>query len=404
MRTKLILLLLIVINLIPLTVVHAQDGGSIQATVAVSSLNVRAEPSTTREIVGTLTQDTIVTVYGSEVLKNNGGVWVYISADGLAGWVLSEYLTFPAGINRGELPIYYGLDIPQYTFIAQASQREDLPLYAEPTTIAATLALVPSGSLMAVQVTPDAATDDWGYIRYENGFVYVTWLKGGASGWFLADRIHYPYAYRRIGSNSGIAFYEPYPFQPDDVPLEGIPVQGQVIGYLRNYHIGSPVGVRQFPQISSNETIITLIPTRYNTWCIVHGRTTSDWIYVTLVNDTTISGWVPRPSLTLPYGYRTNFLPILEPVENPELLPSVEALSSLDTIATIPLEIYPAPTIWYDRNFTPNVIPAYAPFTVVGIHIESRMYKVVYEGGSGWINGRRYPQLTHDWFRLPVLG
>lgn len=417
MRTKCLLLLLIVSLLLPMSISHAQDGGSIQATVAVYELNVRAEPSTTREIVGTLYQGTTVIVQGAEALKDNGGVWVYVSTDTLAGWVLSDYLTM--GITPNDLPLYYGLPTPAHTFIVQASQREDLPLYAEANPNSAHVATIPSGSLLTVHVTPDTATDEWGYIQRDNGFVYVTWLRSGLSGWFLDNRIHYPYAYRDLGSyGNDIAF--PYPFQGDELPTTGIPVQGQVIGYIIDNSGGGPTNLRQLPNRTA--PVVTATPAAYKTWCIVHGRTSNvytygeywdvyySWLYVTLIGDNTISGWVRRAYVRLPPDYRTDYLPILEEVETPALYPSVEPLTSVDAVADVPLEIYATPNYSYYDGIPPkDILPAQTPFSVIGINIEHWMYQIRYNGGEGWIEVNRWYNkldlpITFDWFRLPVLG
>lgn len=82
----------------------AQDG--VQARVEVAGLNVRVQPGTDSARVGSFDYNIMVTVTGREDQANNGGVWVYASADGGAtGWVLSDFLEFPAGFDLNSLPV-----------------------------------------------------------------------------------------------------------------------------------------------------------------------------------------------------------------------------------------------------------------------------------------------------------
>lgn len=99
-------LLLASILLLPSsTPAHAQAG--VQARVTPDNLNVRAQPGTDAALVGRFTLDTILVVEGRENEQGNGGVWVFASpvGGGTRGWVISDYLEFPADFIIESLPI-----------------------------------------------------------------------------------------------------------------------------------------------------------------------------------------------------------------------------------------------------------------------------------------------------------
>lgn len=63
--------------------------------VNADSLNVRAEPNTQAEILGTLSRGSLVEFLGHETLIDYGGFWIYVRQleTGLEGWVSSQYLS-----------------------------------------------------------------------------------------------------------------------------------------------------------------------------------------------------------------------------------------------------------------------------------------------------------------------
>lgn len=89
----------------PASPAFAQD--SVQATVGVDTLNVRSQPGTDAPIIASFNLDTVVNVTGREDQLDNGGIWVFAQpvSGGSSGWVLSDFLLFPAGTIIEYLPV-----------------------------------------------------------------------------------------------------------------------------------------------------------------------------------------------------------------------------------------------------------------------------------------------------------
>jgi uncharacterized protein YgiM (DUF1202 family) len=87
------------------SVVYAQD--TVQGRVRTDSLAVRQRPGINAPVVGQVSLGTVVNINGREDTQGNGGVWVYGTPDGggPTGWMLSDYLDFPAGFNVNGLPV-----------------------------------------------------------------------------------------------------------------------------------------------------------------------------------------------------------------------------------------------------------------------------------------------------------
>ena len=82
----------------PSNYAYAQ-GVTTEATIAVDQLNVRATPGTEGSVIDVFRLNTTVLVSGREDQLGNGGIWVFATpvAGGTSGWILSEFVQFPAG-------------------------------------------------------------------------------------------------------------------------------------------------------------------------------------------------------------------------------------------------------------------------------------------------------------------
>lgn len=417
MRTIIIVSILTLILLLPTYPLDAQADAGIQATIAVAEVNIRREPSLNREWVGTLTQGVVVSVHGKEDLHGNGGVWVYITTDNLAGWVLSDYLQFPSDVVASALPTTYGPRAEGYTLVGQATERDDLHLYTASNADSTVLAIIPRSSLLGFELSADPATAAWGYLQRENGFIYVTWLEGGITGWVESRRIYYPARLRNLPPGS-----QPHPLQAEYSTDGAIPVQGQVVGYIRPLVV--TVQLRDYP--SYDGAIITRTPPNYRVWLMVHGRNDSEpqqgwidplyntaWLYVTTLGEHPVSGWVKRSLVNLPGAFDMRYLPILDAVAQPTLPPPVAPLSAVEVTTNARVFVFNQPVYTYAEWRPRLILPAGTALTVTGIDLETGSYQITVEGEIGWINprgvyagGDYQPPLTivtREWFRLPIV-
>lgn len=196
MRPKLLPILLAALLLLLLSIsssVDAQEG--IQVTVAYNNVNVRAAPDPNAPLLGQLHFEATVTALSREDLPDNGGIWVYISGDGLQGWVLSTFLNFPTGIFAENLPVTNELvvevegvasvnpngSIQAYVFSPDAEIGQlNVRLY--PNIRSNTIAHLRGGSLISVhfQTTNPIDGDVWLYVTFER-----------IVGWVSADHVSF---------------------------------------------------------------------------------------------------------------------------------------------------------------------------------------------------------------------
>ncbi|MCI0712296.1 MAG: SH3 domain-containing protein [Chloroflexi bacterium] len=106
--------LLFIILIIPVAHSHlintpepVKAQGPVEATVAASGLRIREFPGYTSRTIGNYDLNTVLRIEGRENQLGNGGIWVYGTpvGGGMTGWVLSQYLVFPAGFDVESLPV-----------------------------------------------------------------------------------------------------------------------------------------------------------------------------------------------------------------------------------------------------------------------------------------------------------
>lgn len=108
--TLILLLVSLVVTLAPLATIYAQDDG-VTTTVIPAGLTVRAGPGINFADLAVISRNAEFQVEARENLPDNG-LWVYgLTADGLYGWVLSDFLAFPSGFVMLDLPVL-GTDAP----------------------------------------------------------------------------------------------------------------------------------------------------------------------------------------------------------------------------------------------------------------------------------------------------
>lgn len=188
MRTRVIAVALLVIiavsTMMPTT--HAQEG--IQVIVAYDNVNVRAAPDANAPLLGQLHFESTVTAHSREDLPDNGGIWVYISGEGLQGWVLSTYLAFPTGVFAERLPVTNDLVVqPNHAFEFQGSIKAtvisiaSLNVRVAPGNRTTILDRLPNGTVVTVfyRNAEEVDTNIWVFIRFGRleGWVYAQYLE-----------------------------------------------------------------------------------------------------------------------------------------------------------------------------------------------------------------------------------
>lgn len=158
-----------------LTVTPAQaQGGS---GVLISNLNLRAGPSGNDAVITTLTRGATVTILG----RNRIGDWLFVSANGMQGWVASRYVDWDDSIDLGSLPITEGQGASSPGVIQggaplgepNAWPVQQLNLRAQPTTNSESLGLIPAGT--GVVMTGRTADGLWVFVA-TNGGTLGGWL------------------------------------------------------------------------------------------------------------------------------------------------------------------------------------------------------------------------------------
>ncbi len=105
-----LLTLILATSVLPLSISShkpARAQGLVQARVTPDNLVVRTQPGTDSPMIDTFPRNTVLAIEGRENQLGNGGIWVFGSPvnGGTQGWVLSDYLEFPASFVIETLPI-----------------------------------------------------------------------------------------------------------------------------------------------------------------------------------------------------------------------------------------------------------------------------------------------------------
>lgn len=357
---------------------------NIEVTVAYNGVNVRDDPDTNATIIGQLSIGTNVVVHSREDFQGNGGIWVYASVDGLTGWILSSYLTFPPGNYAEHLPISYDAVGSNAEVIAQVRSFKfttTIRIYAEPRLDAPILTEVPAGELLEIHGVESRFNNDF------YGWLYVTWPDGNVFGWIDDGFLRYS------GKESAV------PCLPSEtsphVVEEPIQVQGFLTTgeWITSYHRYT-IRLRLEPNIES--LLIAELP--YQTLLGVYGRTETDagtWYFVKMVYGQ-LSGWMKYVSF--PQRFDRSSLPVLPPTANPELPPSLEPIDSLLATTNTETVIRLAPGNCFSIS---QIASAETLVTLIGRNLSNSYFKALLNGQEGWL---RYDTLTIDGNvnRLPI--
>ncbi|KMJ60550.1 hypothetical protein AB685_05415 [Bacillus sp. LL01] len=131
------------------------------ATITTDGLNIRSEPSTQSEVLGSLSSGQQV-----EVLAVRGN-WLNISINGTIGWIHSDYANIGATDSGDQ-----GVRTPKTEATIKVA---GLNVRSEPTLNSKVLDQLPQGAT----VTIIRERNNWCEIEYDNG------KKGWIAGWFL---------------------------------------------------------------------------------------------------------------------------------------------------------------------------------------------------------------------------
>ncbi len=279
---SLLCLVVFFFGLLPATT--AQDG--IQAIVAYDNVNVRVAPDSASDSVGQLRYETSVTVHSREDMLGNGGMWVYVTQDALAGWVLSSLLRFPSDFTIEQLPVVSEIEVPHSPLDPDGSIQAtvDTPgrggqvnIRAEPSMRSIILDRFSHGTIVTVHYrSPDSA---WYYINRDR-----------MEGWVHGDYLAFSYG-----------------FDPAQLPV-----------WQRQTVFDEPIIAEVAREVS-----IRLKPSRYatslvsvpsGTQLLVQGQEDLThngglWVFVTW-QEAGVSGWVYYSFLRYPTGVQ---LPIGSP-------------------------------------------------------------------------------------------
>jgi len=141
-------------------------------------LNVRSEPSRDSKIVGTLPADTVVSVKAGPVTDKEGIAWYQISASGVSGWAMAQYLaqaSAPAQSTSKAAPA-----TPRLSGFARVANTDGdhLNVRAEPNRNSRVVATLAPNTSVAIKAGP--VSDKEGQAWYQISANAVT-------GWAMAQ-------------------------------------------------------------------------------------------------------------------------------------------------------------------------------------------------------------------------
>lgn len=237
----------------------------------VDQVNVRSIPGLNARILGTFPINTVLTVDGREDQLGNGGIWVYVTptSGGTTGWVLSDYLAFPAGFDIESLPI-----------VEASGQQSELGTGGTDTVgdgsyTAAAVNFRRGPALNASIIRTLASGTPVDAIGRNNAGTWVKVSVNGEEGWLYATLVYVP-----NGSSNLPVAEEIANEQTISVPDGGLP--GSTL---------NPVNFRTAPSLSGGiiTTLAAGTPVAFtarngsNTWFKGQVNGQEGWLYYTLV-------------------------------------------------------------------------------------------------------------------------
>jgi hypothetical protein len=198
--------------------------------------------------------------------------------------------------------------------------------------------------------------------------MFVTALRGGASGWVDDDTLMYPDSMRRPTAWS----YNVPIVAPDPLGTLAEPIfpNGQIVLFSGYYR----ARLRTLPDAKA--PLVRRLTWRDRSLYVVHGRSADgEWSYVSQLNGD-LKGWIYRW-----YAWRS--LPILESVENPTLSPPPTPILEMPATVRVnlarlrrqPSGYYPV-AVW---------IPRGTELVITGRSVFDRDLLTVFEGEVGWV-------------------
>jgi cell wall-associated NlpC family hydrolase len=158
-------------------------GASAQvAYTAGDGVNVRSAPGLWAGVITTLPESFEVTVLDGPVEAEDGTFWYLVSADGVEGWVIHNFLALPGGATDSSGSYDLASGISAYVSNTGGS---GLRLRGSASYDAETLVVMPEGSAVDVIETGHFTGDgaEWWKIAYQEivGFSAAAYLSQGAS-------------------------------------------------------------------------------------------------------------------------------------------------------------------------------------------------------------------------------
>jgi uncharacterized protein YgiM (DUF1202 family) len=207
----------LVLTLLMVGIVQAQNNERVVATVAPDLLYLRESPSTGARILAELARGTRLLVQGIEINPNDDGRWVFVQVvgDKMTGWVRSDFITFPASFNRlSQLPVVSDK--------GSASGAVSTASTTSPTTI--TIAPATGGTVTVTGGIP-AKTSDFANLRTgpELTFDVIRRLPTGTPITLVARNANGVWVQVVVGGDVGWIFYQ---LIDSDISLNTLPVAG----------------------------------------------------------------------------------------------------------------------------------------------------------------------------------
>ena len=254
---------------LPTSQVVAQ--GSVTATTA-DQLNVRETPGLNATMLGAYPQGTVLNVEGREDQLGNGGIWVYTTpaGGGTTGWVLSDYLVFPAGFVIESLPVINATGQQSSSGAGGTSSVGD----GSYTAAAVNFRLNPS--LSGGIITTLAANTPVTVLGRNNAGNWVKVSANGQDGWLYATLVYVP---------NGVANL-PVVEEASTTQIVNLP-DGALPGSTTsavNFRTGPSTGMSIITTLSAGTPVAFTARNGSNTWFKGEVNGQEGWLYYTLVS------------------------------------------------------------------------------------------------------------------------
>jgi uncharacterized protein YraI len=306
-----LIVLLIITLTVPLaqsqlvnTAAPVQAQGPVEATVAASGLRIREFPGYTSRIIGNHNLDTVLRLEGREDQLGNGGIWVYGTpvGGGTTGWVLSDYLVFPAGFDIYSLPVIVAAgDTP--------APVGDAPVVAaEGSRTAANVNFRTGPGLGFTRITTLRTGTPIEPLGRNQAGTWVQAVANGQQGWLYYTLVLIPNGVNSLPVVGDVAATIPVSETP------GGSIAGATTSRV-NFRTGPSTGYSIITTLDAGVPVFFTGRNDRNTWFQGQVNGTEGWLYYTLVringnvNDLPVTSGNPSapapssPAPSAPPGY-----------------------------------------------------------------------------------------------------